>query len=156
MRRSRRAVRELALLQKQEWELIAQTEENPLLAAKQALDRGDKRGAAENWELAAARFPAVVRSAPESVHILVGLERFDEAEALIRDGQIAAPSDPYFAAASAYLSQQRGEIEEALGRWDQARKRFPNQPANYWRPARLLCETGRPSDAELITSWHRS
>lgn len=150
LRRNRQAVRELVSLQKQEWELIAQTAENPLQAAKQALDRGDRPEAIRNWELAEIRFPDIVRSAPESVYVLLGLERFEEAEALIRDGQRIAPSEPYFAEASAYLSQRRGETEEALKRWEQARKRFPNQQVNYWRPAKFLCEIGRADEAERI------
>ena len=65
MRRNRRAMREPVSLQKQERALTAQTADNPLNAARPALDRGDKAEAARNRDLAVPRYPTVVQSAPE-------------------------------------------------------------------------------------------
>ena len=143
-------MRELQQLQRQEWESIAQTNKNPLEAAKQALERGDTAEAARNWEMATIRFPTVVRSAPDSLHVLLGLERYDEAEALIRDGQRLTPSEPYFAEALAQVSERRGEPEKAVQCWERARRRFPHRPENYWKPAKLLSQIGLFDEADDI------
>src|SRR5271154_6835983 len=85
-REQRAALKELKKLQRDdEWELMGD-ELNPLHLAKLAIERDQFETAALRWEDARERMPNFIYESEDSLPILIALKRYEEAEALMREG----------------------------------------------------------------------
>jgi tetratricopeptide (TPR) repeat protein len=146
----RRALRELDTLEQNEALTLASDEGNLVNLAKTALAAGDPRGALQFWEKAKLRHPLFVRQARESLDIMLGLHRFEEAESEMLDGQKRAPGDPHYAEGYALVAERRGDIEEAIRRWTRVRKRFPGRWMGHVHGASCLCRAGDAASAEKL------
>ena len=79
-----------------------------------ALESDDPVAALQFWTEAVARYPNFAKGSPHALTILLGLKLFDEAEALMREGQKSAPRDPYYADGLARVAERRGDTEDAF------------------------------------------
>jgi tetratricopeptide (TPR) repeat protein len=146
----RQAFSELARMQRHEEDSAALDDMNPLNRAVVALSVGDPAEALRCWRMARARFPDLVMTNPDSLKVLFGLYLFDEAEALMAEGEKRHPRDPYFAEGLVQAVHRRGDFAEAARQWAQLRKRFPGRPMAYTSGAAALRDLGRPEEAEQL------
>jgi tetratricopeptide (TPR) repeat protein len=76
--------------------------------------------------------------------------RLDEAEQLFEHAAKLEPSNPLPAEGYAAIGEQRGDLEEALRRWNLMRDRIEDQ-GGWVGTARVLCRLGRANEAiELL------
>jgi tetratricopeptide (TPR) repeat protein len=146
----RRALRELEDLQKQEEWSLALDDGNLINRAKVALASGDRTAAQCFWQEALLRYPLFAGSSHDSLEVLLGLQRFDEAEAMMLDAQQRI-RDPFYAEGYAMVAERRGDIEEAIRRWSGVRKRFPGYWMSYVHGAGCLCQAGQLEAAEELS-----
>jgi tetratricopeptide (TPR) repeat protein len=121
---------------------------NPLHLAKEALDRNDPAAAAMHWERARALLPGVTLTSDDSLTLLIALERYDEAEALMYRRHAAMPRDRQYLFGLARIGEARGDIAQALTRWETARDSARDQAEGYLGCARCLRILGRLDEAE--------
>jgi tetratricopeptide (TPR) repeat protein len=146
----RRALRDLDDFQRVEQSILGLDEANPVNRAKVALDSGDTDAALQFWHQAVARYPGFARGSPHALTILLGLRLFDEAEALMREGQKRAPRDLYYADGLALVAERRGDNEEAIRRWERVRRKFPGAVSGYARGAICLDRASQLDAAEAL------
>jgi tetratricopeptide (TPR) repeat protein len=121
-----------------------------LTYALSALDRDDQNYATEAWTDLMERYPVVARESPLALRVLIGLRRFDEAEALMRTGQKKHPNDSSFAAGLAEIAHTKHDFGLAIERWTFLRKRFPGVAEGYTQGASALLENGQTQQAEEL------
>ncbi len=149
LRRSGRAEESVAVLRKAMRRLPRRVE---ILAAwaHEALERQD-------WAEVVRRFVPVRRRAPrridgyaEPAKALAHVGRPDEAEQLIAEGlvQLADVADMWHQAA--HIADIVGKLDEAIGRWEAMRERFPGEPGGYSFGAEGLARAGRAAEAEEL------
>jgi tetratricopeptide (TPR) repeat protein len=119
-RNKRNALAEFDALQHADEALLRDNELNPLNQAKKALDRGDLVAAAELWQVARQKMPLVIYESDDSLPILLGLKRYEEAEAFVTEGQRRLPRDFRWRRDSARIAEARGDHIEAARRWREA------------------------------------
>lgn len=94
--------------------------------ARLARDRSDLGEALRRYQAVIEQFPDQVAGFVGLAEALTGLGRFDEAEAVLDRTMTAFPTQPEPFAAHADLAMRRNEAAEALRRWDEAVRRFPD------------------------------
>jgi tetratricopeptide (TPR) repeat protein len=119
-----------------------------LTYALSALERGDHREASELWAKSLDRYPGDTSTSFLTLPVLIGLRRFDEAEALMRQGRIKYPSEVHFAAGLGEIAQARNDHKLAVERWAALRKRFPGAVQGYVRGSESLRALDRLDEAE--------
>ncbi len=122
-----------------------------LTYALSALERNDRRQATELWTKSLDRYPRETQASPLALKVLLGLRRFEEAEALLRKGQKNAPRDPYFAIGLADIAHAKGEHDVAIERCAALRKQFPGVLQGYVVGAASLMIKDRLEEAEILT-----
>ena len=146
----RRALRDLDNIQRLEQSILGLDEANPVNRAKVALESGDTGAALQFWREAVARYPNFAKGSRDALTILLGLRLFDEAEALMREGQKRAPRDLYYVDGLARVAEHRGDNEEAIRRWERVRKKFPGAVSGYVRGAVCLERASQLDAAEAL------
>jgi tetratricopeptide (TPR) repeat protein len=121
-----------------------------LTYALSALERDDSGQATEIWATLLDTSPREALASPFALRVLLGLRRYEEAEALMVQGQKARPRDSYFAIGLAQVAQARGDHETAIERCAALRKRFPFVQEGYLMGAESLIFRRRPEEAELL------
>ena len=86
----RRALRDLGRLQYLDHQVLILDEGNFVNRAKMAMEAGDQTAALQFWQEALMRYPAFAKASHDALPLLIGLERFDEAEALMLEETQAA------------------------------------------------------------------
>jgi predicted Zn-dependent protease len=143
-------MRELQEMQRLELQLLKLDDNNPLYRAKTALACGDRAQALRYWTEARDRIPELVTTSHDSLDILIGLDRLDEAEALMLEGRRRFPREPYYARGYADIATRRGDHSEAVKRWAAVRKAFRGVWQAYVFGAGSLRALGRPDEAEAL------
>ena len=118
-------------------------------SAQAAEDRRDWPAAIRRWEIVHERF----RHIHGDIGIARGLEnlgRIEEAEQRLKEAQLRHPQGHEISVALALLANKRGDKEEAVLRWADTRRRFPELPFGYQGGFRQLVEMGRYAEAEAI------
>ena len=146
----RRALRDLENNQRLEESILGLDDRNPVNRAKVALESDDPVAALKYWNEAIARYPSFAKGSPHALTILLGLKLFDEADALMREGQKRAPRDPYYADGLARVAERRDDTEAAILCWDQVRKKFPTYWRGYVQGAVCLVKVGQLDAAEAL------
>jgi len=149
-RERREAMREMRALDQIELAIMPMDESNPLERAKVSLGVGDLKAANYFWEQASTRYPEYVLLSRDSVNILVGLKRFDEAEALMLAGQKRFPKEGHYAEGYAMVAHRRHDLEEAARRWKVVRKKFPHRSPGFVVGAGCLRELCRFDEADAL------
>ena len=145
-----RALRELKDLERQEDSKLQLDEGNFINRAKAAISAGDTVAASRFWQEALEHYPRFARTSHDSLEILLRLQRFDEAEALMLDGQKQGPRDSFYATGFALVAERRGDIQEAIRRWGIVRSKFPTSWMGYVHGAACLCAVGESEAAEPL------
>lgn len=114
-----------------------------------------------NWVEMAQRFEVMRKFFPHDVwaHMLNGralreLGNFDEADQLLKHAIGLEPLLSPPAVEYARIAQQRGDLEEALRRWDYVRSRFEDRAA-WIEAASILSRTGREDEAITLLNTAR-
>jgi tetratricopeptide (TPR) repeat protein len=123
---------------------------NGLTEALSALERNDHSRANELWTAALDHSPREVHASPLALDVLLGLRRFDEAEAMMREGQTKHPTNIRFAIGLAEVARARGDDESALKRWAAVRKQFPGAMVGYAVGVEALRNLKRLPEAEIL------
>jgi tetratricopeptide (TPR) repeat protein len=114
------------------------------------LERGDKPGATSIWERMMEDHPATTKMAPLALKVLLGLRRFEEAEAVMKAGQKKRPNDPFFANGLAEISYAKHDFDALVEHAAFLRKRFPGALEGYTFGARAFREKGLIAEAEAL------
>ena len=103
--------------------------------------RHDWQAALDRWELVRDRYrhPFGILGAVRS---LARLGRMDEAEAVLAQGRYFNPTEPSIAVEAARHAQANNDLPEALRRWADVRRRFPELPNGYVEGIQALAITG--------------
>jgi predicted Zn-dependent protease len=117
--------------------------------ASTAEHRGDWPEALRRWEIVGETYQNDLIDLG-TAKALEELGQIEAAETRLRKLQGRAPLVPRIVISLARLANQRGDKEEAVRLWADARRRFPLLPVGYREGIRQLLEMGRPADAEII------
>jgi tetratricopeptide (TPR) repeat protein len=147
-RERRSTLRELGISQRADEAVLMDQDQNPINLAKLSLDRGDTVTATAHWGRACDLVPNFVLTSNDSLDILLGLKRYDEAETLMHRRRNEISGDRFWLSGLARIAEQRGDFPEALRRWEAARDRTRDQPDAYIGCARCLFELARLDEAE--------
>ena len=119
--------------------------------ALQELSHQRRQKALEIWRRMYAQYPDLCMKSEKALNLFVDLCLHDEAEALIEDGRRRYPrSRALYAAAFARVAYRKGDLEEALKRYEVVRRRFPQVVDGYGIAAACLSALGRAGEAEAM------
>ena len=144
----RKAVAEVRRLSRDQEARMLDENNNPLRRAADLVSRNNLADGAAQWELARTLLPNAIVASDEALDILCGLKRYDEADALMRERLKKSTNDRFALAGLARISEERGDLEEALQRWQTFRDRFSHQANGFYGCARCLLALGRLDEAE--------
>jgi tetratricopeptide (TPR) repeat protein len=149
-RERRQVLRELRVLDEADAGVVALDDNSPLQRAKLSLAAGDRNAAAHQWTEARRLHPKFVKTSPMALEILLGLQRYDEAEELMLEGSKHFRRDPYYARGFAEVAARRGDFAEAARRWENFRKAFVSSWEGYAFGASCLHQLGQLDEAEAM------
>lgn len=116
------------------------------LALKE-LEIGETQAAEDAWKRAIAANPADPAPRQALLRFLLNQKRFDEAFTLIDASLKYAPEDANLLVDRGLLALRRGNVDEALGNWNQALMTDPNQWAAHLYLAHELDREGKAEEA---------
>jgi tetratricopeptide (TPR) repeat protein len=146
-RERRAALNEMTAIQRSEEAVLMDQNQNPLALAMACL-AADPEQAAALWDKARALVPNTILKSPESLTILLELKRYDEAEALMRERRKRILGDHLCLTGLAEIAERRGDLDEALKRWDVVRRHVKESVEGYIGCARCLFFMDRLDEAE--------
>jgi tetratricopeptide (TPR) repeat protein len=149
-RERRRAFRELARFQRDEHARLSLDDGNPVNRAKVALKAGDLVAANKFWDIAMEKYPAFAKWHNDALPILIGLQRFDEAERLALEGERTTRKAQSYAETYAAIAQARGEIGTAVQRWSRVRRKYSQSSKAYVQGIGCLIRAGDADAAEEL------
>lgn len=118
-------------------------------SAKSALDGGDQQRALAIWSDLRSSLPDLSLTSESAINLVLDLGRFDEADAMIRDGREQFPRyRTQYAARSARVAFRRGDFVEAINRCRVLQKKFPRVADGYSIAASSFDQLGRTEEAE--------
>ncbi|MBS0644747.1 MAG: tetratricopeptide repeat protein [Proteobacteria bacterium] len=121
-----------------------------LALAEDALRRADRNTAEAIWRKLSNDHPAVVREERQSLAVLKGLRRFEEAEQLMREQAKRHPSDSFYLQGLLEIAAAQNDPEVTLERAAALRKRFPGALHGYIYAAMICRQVGRLDEAEAF------
>jgi FkbM family methyltransferase len=124
--------------------------EAQVAAARQAMDAQEWERAAGLWSAIVAAFPADAAAFTGKAAALRELGRLGEAEAVLAQAMQEFPLDLWTAAEHAAIAMRRRDWGEALRRWEEVQRRFPNHPVSYSGRGEALRDAGRIEEAEAV------
>jgi len=104
----------------------------------------------QRWTESLNRYPKETRESPLALRVLLGLRRFDEAEALMDQGHKSHPRDVYFAQGLGEVALARGDYDTAIERWSTLRRQFPGVVQGYVLGVEALLAKKRLEAAEAL------
>lgn len=125
--------------------------------ARTALSRKDWQQALGRWEAVRAHFPERIADYAQMGVALRELGRFDDADALLRDATERYPEDADISVNYAWVAYHRGDWPEAVRRWDNALKRFPDDPSPWFGKGAALRDLAHfdEADATFVEALQR-
>lgn len=117
--------------------------------AEVGLRRGDPHEALRRWEAVRNASPRSPRAWIFNALCLKTLQRYDEADRLLERAIAIVPDDQMAATEYAKIADERGDIEEALRRWQQMRDRLDNL-TGWVEVAIRLRRLGREQEAVAL------
>jgi predicted Zn-dependent protease len=145
-----RALRDDRKLREKDDLLARQQVEDRIQLGKRALESGDRATAIRLWEDAHTRYSDLVVQSREGFNLLIGLQKFKEAEALMLEGYERQPRNPFFLEGAAIAATRLGNNDEAVRRYSILRKKFPRLLRGYTGAITPLIKLGRLDEADRI------
>jgi len=102
------------------------------------------------WEDVKANFPKVPEAYIRLSSLAARSGHPEESERILKEGMIELPDHPQLHIDYAWNARRRGDLQEALKRWEVVKTRFPERPEGYWVTARILMDLNRVDDADLL------
>jgi len=152
---ARAAVGQLLRSQARERAAFAFLVHEKLDEAAACIEGGDAARAARLWEEAFAADPVVARSSPRTVHVLIGIGRPEEAEAVMAEGMRRHPAEPLFDAATDALAVLgRAQPPDGLPNWGPAEMTAATAATflDWWWPAMFGAPPGPPVRAAFTAA----
>ncbi len=118
--------------------------------AELASERRDWAESLRRFEIVRDRFPGTPWSYKRIADTLRAMDRPDEAEAVLLEGQRQAPGEPALFGDHADLAFERFDWAESLRRFEIVRDRFPGTAWSYRRIADTLRRLDRTGEAEVV------
>jgi tetratricopeptide (TPR) repeat protein len=146
-RERRAALAEVNSLRLADEAVLMDQNQNPLNLAMLSVVSDPVEGAVQ-WERARRLVPNAVLESEDSLEILLRLERYDDADALMRERYNRSRFDNFSLTGLARIAERRGDIPEALKRWEVVRTRVRDTIEGYLGCARCLLHLGRFEEAE--------
>jgi predicted Zn-dependent protease len=115
-----------------------------------AIDLNDRRKGAAIWTDVVQRYPQEIRTSPLALKVMLKLHRYDEADALMREGRKKRPRDSYFAKGLAEVAAERGDYDAAIEHCAALRKQFPGVTEGYTLGAQALARKDRLDEASAL------
>jgi Flp pilus assembly protein TadD len=112
--------------------------------------RGDWPEAAARWRVYREKFPDHAIGYSSLGVALRELARFDEADAVLREGLALHPDNGELIGNYAWVAYNRHDWPEALKRWEAFRDKFPDNPVGHRQVMLVLGELGRFVEAEAL------
>jgi tetratricopeptide (TPR) repeat protein len=116
-------------------------------AARASMETSDWQAARALWGQGRAAFPAELATYRGEALALRRLGDFDAAEQILRQAEAVFTTMPEPCIDLATLAAERGDRDEAVGRWAALRDRFPAHEAGWIGVARTLSEQARTQEA---------
>ncbi len=110
---------------------------------------GNKQRARLIWDEMYAAYPYPALFSIPALRLLLDLECFDEADALMQQGLKRFPGNPHFAIGRARIAYRRGNLEQALQYAAALRRRF-HRSDGYTVAAACLEDLGRHDKADAM------
>ncbi len=111
----------------------------------------------KNWADALERWVTYINLSPEDFVGPLGasvalreLERYDEAEDILRAALQEHPDNSQLIAGRAYVAQQRNDWERAIKYWNVFREKFPDDPIGYSSIGVALMTLQRFKEADAV------
>jgi predicted Zn-dependent protease len=109
------------------------------------------RKALEIWRRLYGQYPDLCLRTEKALNLFIDLCLHDEAEAMIQDGRRRYPRlRSLYETAFARVAYRRGDLEEALRRYEVVRRRFPQVADGYGIAAACLTALERADEAESM------
>jgi tetratricopeptide (TPR) repeat protein len=120
--------------------------------ARQAFRQGNREEAIDIWRKMRVRFPFLSATSTEAIELALDLGCYDEAEALLQEGQRRYPGYEavLISRGLARVAYLRGDLEEAIRRSKVMIRKFPAAPAGYHLATDILSSLGRHDEADAI------
>jgi tetratricopeptide (TPR) repeat protein len=112
--------------------------------------RRDWPEAVRRWQLVRWRAPDAPVGYLQGAVASCGLERLEDAQALLQQAAARFPTEPQVAVEQGWLAQAQRDWEPAARHWDAVREMLPHEVAGYTAGARALRELGRTEEAALL------
>lgn len=138
-----------AVLQRARWRIWSDVGIE-LTWARQAVQREAWQQAGLRYARLRRRFPDKIEGYTEGVAVMIRQERLEAAEAVIRTGLLHRPEWFNLWRSAATLAEHRGQTGEAIGLWEEIRRRFPTEPSGFLRGAAALQRVDRHAEAEQL------
>jgi tetratricopeptide (TPR) repeat protein len=149
--RERRATfKEVNKRQREDESYVARDDLNPLHLARLAVEREMYEGAAARWEEARKKLPNFIYESEDSIPVLLGLKRYEEAEALMAEGQRRSPRDRRWLTGLARIAEHRGDYADAARRWKAVQAGGIASNQAWIREGACLRQLGRTDEAEVV------
>jgi predicted Zn-dependent protease len=117
--------------------------------------RGDPQETLQRCEVIRNRFPRLAEGYSVAAACLLTLERFADAEEIVKRGVQMAPDEAELHIQNARNAARRRDWPEALLRWDVVRTRFDDKFLGHLGVAQSLKELGRFDEAEdILVAMH--
>jgi tetratricopeptide (TPR) repeat protein len=145
-----RAMRQLRSIERREQSEHSWDFDGLMFQANEALERDLRGRAVELWTQASASFPDLAVMSESSLNLLLRLQMYDEAEALMNRGMKQTRNTTYYLEGLAQVAYKRGDREETLRLCTALQKRYPDSLKGYALAAAALSELGRADEAEAM------
>jgi tetratricopeptide (TPR) repeat protein len=118
--------------------------------SRMAFVSGNREEAFDIWRKMNLQFPDLTMVSDRAFNLMLDLGCYDEADAMMREGQKRYPDSAQFTRGSAQVAHRRQNHQEALIRCEILRKKFPRVAEGYAIAASCLTDLGRHDEAELM------
>jgi len=112
--------------------------------------QGARAETIRRWQQVKEHFPDVPEAYRRMGTCLVDEGRWEEAEAILQEGMTKLPDRAELFIDHAWYAEWKGDLPEALKRWETVKTLFPHCPEGYWATGKTLMDLGRLEDAEVL------
>ena len=115
--------------------------------ARDATRQGNPEEAVRRFTQVQTKFPAKLEGYLDGAGVLTKLGRFAEADRVLQVGISHCPKAWQLWSRAAAQAEQRGDLDDAIRRWEELRDRFPEQAAGFVGGSEALSRAGRAAEA---------